>query len=164
MKVRGAIFSMLESRGIVWGAERVLDLFAGSGSLGFEALSRGALEAWFVERERPAADCIRRSAEAFGLPPERCRVLEQDVAVLIRRPPLFPFSLIFIDPPYGAGRLAPTVKNVVKNGWLAPDGFLLAEVEAQLPLQSESLSPGLSLEVNRTYGQTRILLWQQTNA
>ena len=164
MKVRGAIFSMLEARGVVWGAMRVLDLFAGSGSLGFEALSRGATEAWFVEKSSTAVSCLRRNAEQLELEQERCRILEQDVAVLTRRPPLFPYSLIFIDPPYGEGRLAPTIKNVMKNNWLEPSGFLLAEVEAHLPIRPEAMAPGLTLETNRTYGQTRILLWQQASA
>ncbi len=159
-KVRGAIFSMLESRGVVWGGVRVLDLFAGSGSLGFEALSRGAQEAWFVERANRPAACLRRNAETLGLDESRCRVLEQDVAFFLRAPAMTPFDLIFIDPPYGEGRLLPTIKAVLRGGWLAADGFLLAEVETHLSLAPERDVPGLVLETDRTYGQTRILLWQ----
>ena len=61
-RVRESLFSMLEARGVVWGAVRVLDVFAGSGSLGFEALSRGARFADFIEKDHRAAECLRKNA------------------------------------------------------------------------------------------------------
>ena len=159
-KVRGAVFSMLEARGVIWGAVRVLDLFAGSGSLGFEALSRGAIEACFVEKAARPAACLRSNATAFSLDESRCRIVEQDVTVFLRPKALNPYHLIFIDPPYGEGRLIPTLNTVLRGGWLAPEGFLLAEVETHLRLDPAKAAPGLTLETDRTYGQTRILLWQ----
>ena len=158
-KVRGAIFSMLEARGIVWENVRSLDLFAGSGSLGFETLSRGAQETWLVEKAANAAACLRRTANDFGLAEDRCKILEQDVAHFLRGVAFTPFDVIFIDPPYGTGRLLPTIKAVQRGGWLAPEGFLLAEVETSLRLDPQRDVPGLTIETDRTYGQTRILLW-----
>lgn len=159
-KVRAAIFSMLEARGVVWGGVRVLDLFAGSGSLGFEALSRGALEACFVEKAPKAAACLRENAEHLGLA-ERCRVMEKDVAAFVRGRLHQPYDIIFIDPPYGEARLLPTMKAVLRANFLAPDGFILAEVEQHhTPDPATADFPSLELDTSRTYGQTRILLWQ----
>lgn len=158
-KVRGAVFSMLESRGVVWGGTRVLDLFAGSGSLGFEALSRGAPEVWFVEKAPKAAACLRENAAHldFG---ERARVQEKDVATFVRTRLHQPFDVIFIDPPYGESRLLPTLKAVLRGNFLAPDGLVLAEVEEHLkPDPATADFPYLTLDTSRTYGQTRILLW-----
>lgn len=162
-KVRGALFSMLESRDVVWGGVRVLDLFAGSGSLGFEALSRGAQEVCFVEKEPRAVVALQRNAEAFGLEAPQCRVVSDDVARFVRGRAYAPFDVIFIDPPYGENRLAPTVKAVMKGGWLAPEGFLLAEVETRLRLEPETTDEELELILDRTYGQTRIVLWQHSS-
>lgn len=163
-KVRGAVFSMLESRDVVWGGTRVLDLFAGSGSLGFEALSRGALEACFVEKADPALATLRRSAETFELTTERCRIVGEDVARFLRTRPQAPFDVVFIDPPYGENRLAPTLKALIKGGWAVDGGFVLAEVEHRLRFEAATAEPSLSLLVDRVYGQTRILLWQQHHA
>ena len=158
-KVRGAIFSMLEARGVVWGGMRVLDLFAGSGSLGFEALSRGASEVWFVESAPAAAACLTRNARDFELEPERCRVAQQDAGRFLRPGAPLPFDLIFIDPPYGQKLLPPTLKAVLKGGWLAGKGFVLAEIETTLHFDPSAF-PALSTEADRTYGQTRIVAWQ----
>lgn len=163
-KVRGAIFSMLESRGVVWSGVRVLDLFAGSGSLGFESASRGALEVCFVENALKAAACLRVNTETLGLQ-NVCHVQEKDVATFMRSRLHQPFDVVFIDPPYGEGRLAPTMKSLLRGGFLAEDGFVMAEVETQLRLPPAAVDlPGLSLEISREYGQTRILLWQQQPA
>lgn len=159
-KVRGAIFSMLESRGVVWSGTRVLDLFAGSGSLGFEAASRGAHEVCFVENASKAAACLRDNIERFDLG-NICRLQEKDVATVVRGRS-DPYDVIFIDPPYGESRLLPTLKTLLRSGFLAEDGFVLAEVETRLKPDPEKVDfPGLLLDTARTYGQTRILLWQQ---
>lgn len=159
-KVRGAIFSMLESRGVVWSGVRVLDLFAGSGSLGFEAASRGAHEVCFVEKAPRAAACLRANIEHFSLG-DICRIQEKDVAAVVRGRSE-PYDIIFIDPPYGEAKLLPTLKTLLRTGFLAPEGFVLAEVETRLKPDPEKVDfPGLLLDTARTYGQTRILLWQQ---
>ncbi len=159
-KVRGAIFSMLASRGVIWDGLRVLDLFAGSGSLSFEALSRGAAEACLVEREPVAVNCLSDNIEKLGLT-DRCRVAEADVARFTRGRCYQPFDIIFVDPPYGQNRLAPTLKAIMRGGWLAAGGYLLAEAEDLLRFDAASVHAGLALETDRNYGQTRILLWHQ---
>ncbi len=158
-KVRGAIFSMLESRGVVWSEARVLDLFAGSGSLGFEALSRGAPEVCFVEKASLAVAALRKTAEDFQLASPECRIIHDDVLRALRSSSMGQYNVIFIDPPYGENRLPSTLKMVLKSKIVAPEGFVLAEVEHRLQID-ETPHQELSLLTNRTYGQTRILLWQ----
>jgi 16S rRNA (guanine966-N2)-methyltransferase len=157
--VRQALFSMLEARGVVWPATRALDLFAGSGSLGFEALSRGAAEAVFVESGMKAAALIGETARRFGIDPARWRVHKDEVrAVLGKRCP-DPFPIVFIDPPYGNDLLTPSVNALLRQGWLAAGGILNAEVEAQLPFDPETFHPELRCIADKAYGQTRVVLW-----
>ena len=147
-KVREAIFSMLSSRGVVWSGLRVLDLFAGSGSLSFEALSRGAQEVCLVEREPKVVQCLNQNVEALRF---------------LRGRAYQPYDVIFADPPYGENRLVPTLKAIMKGGWLAPDGYLLAEIEGLLRFDAAAAHEELELEIDRNYGQTRIILWHKTN-
>lgn len=156
-KVRSALFSMLESRGISWSECRVLDLFAGSGSLGFEAISRGAPLAVFVEQDAKAAACLRNNAESFGLDNDICRVVEKDVSRYLHKRQEAPFHLIFIDPPYAKNLLAPTIKALTKGGWLDEQGLIAAEIEKHCPLPATQGM--LEVETDRNYGQTRIVLW-----
>lgn len=160
-KVREAIFSMLASRGVVWGGVRVLDLFAGSGSLSFEAISRGAAEACLVEKDPHAVKCLHRNAKHLDIV-DNCRIAEADVSRFLRGPAYQPYEIIFVDPPYGENRLAPTIRAVLRGNWLAPGGFLAAEVETSLrDGELPSLSEEVELDTDRTYGQTRILLWHK---
>ena len=159
-KVREAIFSMLAARGVVWSGLRVLDLFAGSGSLSFEALSRGAQEACLVEREPKVVQCLNQNVETLDVA-DRCRVAANDVARFLRGRAYQPYDIIFADPPYGENRLA--LKAVMKGGWLAPGGYLLAEIEGLLRFDAASAHDELELETDRHYGQTRIILWHKTS-
>lgn len=158
-KVRQALFSMLESRGVYWPECKVLDLFAGSGALAFEALSRGAERAWFVEKNKDAYRLIAKNAETFGVAQSRYQVMGDEVKNVLTRKPPHQFDVIFIDPPYGFNFLTPTMHNVLKFRWLAEGGIIVAEVEAKLALPQEAEHPQLDLLVNRAYGQTRILVW-----
>jgi 16S rRNA (guanine966-N2)-methyltransferase len=158
-KVRAAIFSMLEARGINWPLCRVLDLFAGSGSLGFEALSRGAGEVTFVEAMPKAAALISENAEKLGVEAQRVRVLADEAGKVLNRPPANPFDLIFIDPPYRQNLLASTLKAIIRKGWLASEGVINAEIEAGVSYAPEKDFPELSVIVDRNYGQTRVVLW-----
>ncbi len=156
-RVRESLFSRLESRGVVWGECRVLDLFAGSGSLAFEALSRGAAEAVFVEKDPRAAACLAQNAAKLGAE-GRCRILAEDVLRVSARHPAAPFQVIFIDPPYAEALVAPTLKNILRRNWLAEHGFLIAEVEKSLRLAPEK-QPELELLNDELYGQSRVILW-----
>lgn len=158
-KVRQSIFSMLEARGVEWPGLRAADLFAGSGSLAMEALSRGAAFALFVEKAPKAAQLIRANLKDLGVAASRWRVEVSDVAQLLRKGTPLPYDLIFVDPPYGKALLAPALECARDRGWLAPGGFLLAEVEAALEPEDPE---GLERITDRTYGQTRIVLWHHS--
>nr|WP_298068323.1 16S rRNA (guanine(966)-N(2))-methyltransferase RsmD [uncultured Mailhella sp.] len=156
-KVRESLFSMLEARGVVWGAVRFLDVFAGSGSLGFEALSRGAVWADFIEMDHKAAECLRKNAAALDLT-GRCAVLEDDALRVAARRPSAPYHIICVDPPYGAGLFKPVLRNLMRQGWLEDEGFLIAEIEKGLTINPDA-QYDLRLEAERLYGNTRILVW-----
>lgn len=161
-KVRSALFSMLEARGLCWEGLRVLDLFAGSGSLGLEALSRGAAFATFLEKAPAAAGLIEENLRTFGLDRSLWRVLRQDVTAFLRRQEGAPWGLVFIDPPYGKGLLAPALDVLVRRNLLAPDGIVVAETEAGIGPEVAADLP-LHLFTDRLYGQTRILAWKPSD-
>ena len=124
-RLRGAVFNILGKT--VEGAE-VLDLFAGSGSLGLEALSRGAMRCVFVERSRPALGALRRNIEALGFT-DRSRVVAGDALKLRPERLGVPFDLVFIDPPHAlAGRLEEEsplgglLRNLLAGGVLKDTG------------------------------------------
>jgi len=158
-KVRGALFSMLEARGVAWNGLRVLDLFAGSGSVAFEALSRGAAEACFVEADRRVAACIAENARRFGLASDRARICQQTVEHFLKKRTQPPYDVIFADPPYRMRQLPPALRAIVRGDWLKEGGMLAAEVEQEL---EPPHNDGLELLLDRTYGQTRILIWTRT--
>lgn len=163
-KVRGAIFSMLQARGIAWDGLNVLDLFAGSGSLAIEALSRGAAYAAFVEKNKKAAACISGNLKDLDLGRARARVYATDLFKLLKQSPGREYGLVFIDPPYGKGLLAPALELALDKGWVADDAFVLAEVEAGLDIQPQAVHADLELLADKLYGQTRILIWTRTVA
>ena len=155
-KVRESLFSMLQARGVVWGAVRLLDVFAVTGSLGSEALSRGAVYADFIEKDRTAAQCLRKNAESLGLA-DRCTIHEEDALRVTARRPAEPYQVTCVDPPYGADLFKPTLKNLMRGGWMADDGFLIAEVEKGLTINPDA-QYDLRLEAERVYGKTRLLV------
>ena len=123
-RVRETLFNWLQ-RPIV--DARCLDLFAGSGALGFEALSRGAARAVLVEREPAALRAMRASAERFGDP--RPELVQADAFAYLKRRPE-PFDLVFLDPPFAAGWLAELCKLLEVGGWLAPRAYVYLESAA----------------------------------
>jgi 16S rRNA (guanine966-N2)-methyltransferase len=142
-RVREALFSMLGDVS----AASVLDLYAGSGALGIEALSRGAGSAVFVERDARAAAAIRRNLEAVGAEAE---VRRQD-ALRFLAAGAGPFDLVFVDPPYDcAGRLSGPLTERLP-GVLREDALIVTESDKRTPLEL-----GLTLARERTYGDTRI--------
>ncbi|SDF29980.1 16S rRNA (guanine(966)-N(2))-methyltransferase RsmD [Desulfovibrio legallii] len=154
-RTREALFSMLAARGLDWPTARVLDLFAGSGSLAFEAVSRGAPHALLVESAPQAVRCLTANTTALGLEGV-VRLLAEDVLRVLKRPPDAPYHLVFMDPPYRKRLADPALRLLTQRGWLAPGAFVTAEVEKEA-----RLSPPLELrlEVDRLLGQTRILIW-----
>jgi 16S rRNA (guanine966-N2)-methyltransferase len=143
-RVREALFSIL---GDVEGAS-VLDLFAGSGALGIEALSRGADKAVFVDRDRQACVAIRRNLDAIGA---EAQVVQGDVLAFLRQRTSERYDLVFVDPPYdSAGRLAAPLAERLP-ALLTEDARIVTESDKRSPL-----ALGLPLSTERVYGDTRI--------
>ena len=144
-KTRESLFSMLTSRGVVWEGARVLDLFAGSGSLAFEAVSRGA----------EAARCLADNIRQLGV--EDCvRLIRDDVRKTLNNTPMGCFDLVFLDPPYRKNLLNATLQGLLKRNWLAPGALICAEIEKDAVVAAPD---SLELLVERHFGQTRILIW-----
>jgi 16S rRNA (guanine966-N2)-methyltransferase len=122
-RVRETVFNWLQAS--IVGA-RVLDLYAGTGALGFESLSRGAAEAWFVEQDRALVEALHAQAETFEAKP---RIVRQDAAALLRGPAPQRFDIVFLDPPY-ALPVEPLLDLL--PAWLGDSGVVY--VERPLPV------------------------------
>jgi 16S rRNA (guanine966-N2)-methyltransferase len=163
-RLRQALFDMLwhapwAGRARVEGA-RVLDAFAGSGALGLEALSRGAAAAAFLETDRAALAAIRANVAACR-EQRRARVLAADVLAPPRADA--PCGLVFLDPPYGKGLLAPALAALERAGWFAPGAIVVAETSAEAP---EEPPPGFAPLAERRHGAglLRVLAVQPPSA
>src|SRR5215831_3638520 len=108
---------------------RVLDLFAGTGALGIEAISRGAAFALFVDNGAEARALLRNNVEALGLGGVT-KVFRRDAANLGPAHPLEPFSLVFLDPPYGKGLAEKSLNSARDGGWLKPEALMVVEEAA----------------------------------
>jgi len=126
---RETLFNWLQGR--VRGA-RALDLFAGTGALGLEALSRGAAEAVFVERSRRVARALETSLRTLG-DGGRGRVIGGDARRFLAGEPR-PFDLVFLDPPFDSALLAEVLPRLTAGGWLAGDALLYVEVDRRAGL------------------------------
>jgi 16S rRNA (guanine966-N2)-methyltransferase len=142
-RVRETLFSMLASRLGSFEDLRVADLFAGSGALGLEALSRGAATAIFVENDPAAAAAIRRNAAKLSV----------DVQILsgsaLALPTSEPCDLIFADPPYAPGSGSGVVESVLKSEWLAPGGWMTVETGRDDEVAPSELEIGAVRDVGR---------------
>ncbi|RAI36494.1 16S rRNA (guanine(966)-N(2))-methyltransferase RsmD [Rhodoplanes roseus] len=112
---------------------RVLDLFAGTGALGLEAVSRGAAFTLFVDDGAEARALLRQNVESFGLGGVT-KIYRRDAQKLGPAHPMPPFSLAFLDPPYGKGLAAPALTAARVGGWLSPDALVVVEEAADAPL------------------------------
>jgi 16S rRNA (guanine966-N2)-methyltransferase len=153
-RVRESIFNILTHRNSAGAIEgkRVLDLFAGSGALGLEALSRGARLCQFVENDAEARAVIRRNAEALGVT-GLCKIWRRDATQLGRCAPQAPFGLVFIDPPYGKNLGSAALASLVGGQWLAADATIVVEESTRAEL---ALPPQLQLVDSREYGDTKV--------
>jgi 16S rRNA (guanine966-N2)-methyltransferase len=155
--LRESIFDILAHRfpDSIAGA-RVVDLFAGSGALAIEALSRGARFALFVDNAAEARALLRANVEGLGLGGVT-RIWRADATKLGRAPSGEPFTLAFLDPPYDKGLAGPALAALTAGGWLA-DGALCVVEEAA---KAETAPPeGLSLVDERAYGDARIMIFE----
>jgi len=139
-----------------WQGVRALDLFAGSGALGLEALSRGAAFSLFVETDAAARGAIRDNIEVlsvFG----QTRIHRRSATSLGKIPASAggPFELAFLDPPYGQDLVAPTLRELMAGGWLKPGAVLVVE---QAKVDTVDVPEGFSILDSRDYGDTKILI------
>ncbi len=162
-KVRESLFSMLESQGLGWSGTRVADIFAGSGSLGLEALSRGARSAVFVEKAARAAHLIRSNLETLGVDRSRWSMVKGDAARWLSGGNTGSFGLVFVDPPYGKDLFLPALQLLLDQDILARDGLLCVEVEAGLSFENPP-HPELIPVRDKLYGQTRICIWRRNQS
>jgi len=132
---------------------RVLDLFAGTGALGLEALSRGAAFATFVDHGAKALALLRRNIGLLGAD-EDAKVISRDATRLGRNHGA-PASLVFLDPPYGGGLGEAAIASALAGGWVAPGAVVVWE-EAVNPVSP----PGLTLLDRRRYGETVISIFE----
>ncbi len=152
-RVREAVFNVLAGGRLAPGdpvaGARVLDAFAGSGALGLEALSRGAIGAVFMENRAAARRLCRANIEALGLR-DQAELLACDALV----PPLgrHPCDLIFLDPPYGQGLAGKAIMALDRGGWITDEALLVVELDAK-----EAWDPpaGFAPLDDRRYGKTR---------
>jgi 16S rRNA (guanine966-N2)-methyltransferase len=155
-RVRESVFNILE-HGIPdfsLAGVRVLDLFAGTGALGLEALSRGAAFCLFVEEDAAARGLIRRNVEALGLG-GITKVFRRDATDLGPAGNRGGFGLAFLDPPYERGLAERALASAAKGGWLAP-GAVVAIEESKGAIVA--LPPGFSALDRRTWGDTQVVL------
>jgi len=131
----------------------VLDLFAGTGALGIEALSRGAAFALFIDDGAEARALIRQNVDALGLGMVT-RVFRRDATKLGMAHPVEPFGLVFLDPPYRQGRAEPALDALRDGGWLGPDALVVVEEGADANL---ALPPGFAELERRTYDDTVVV-------
>jgi 16S rRNA (guanine966-N2)-methyltransferase len=133
---------------------RVIDLFAGSGALGLEALSRGARFALFVDDGSAARALIRGNVEALGLG-GTTRIFRRDARKLGAAPTGEPFSLAFLDPPYGKSLAEPALVALQEGAWLAKNALVIVEEAAQAKL---TWPPSYVPLEQRLYGDTQLCL------
>jgi 16S rRNA (guanine966-N2)-methyltransferase len=160
--VREAIFNILAHGGAAAQIEgaRVLDLFAGTGALGLEALSRGARFCLFVDERAEARGLIRRNADALGVIGQ-CKIWRRDATRLGPCAPQPPYDLAFIDPPYGKGLAEKALKSLVEGGWLGPKATAVVEESARSDI---GFPPGITLADERVYGDTKVLFLRYSGA
>lgn len=155
-RARQAVFNILEHA--AWAPEmrgkRVMDLFAGSGALGFEAISRGAAFCLFVETDEAARGAIRENIDALGLF-GATRIHRRDATDLGLRPASAgePFDMAFMDPPYRHGLAERALAGLIEGGWLKPGALVVVERGSD----EADLSPaGYTVLDTRDYGAARV--------
>ena len=156
-RVREAVFNILAHGALglpgldAPGGARVLDAFAGTGALGLEALSRGALHATFMEKGRIALSSL---SENIGKCKARERSKIYQKNVLTPPPASAPVDLAFLDPPYREGLMAPALIALGKAGWFGPDTVIVAEQESSG--SEDSALDGFTCIDSRRYGAARV--------
>jgi 16S rRNA (guanine966-N2)-methyltransferase len=162
-RAREALFNILShgplaATGLPFAEAAVLDAFAGTGAFGLEALSCGAAEAVFIERDRDVLAILRRNVETLG-ETAHSRIVPGDAT----RPPraAIACALAFLDPPYGSGLAGPSLAALVAMGWLAPEAIAVIETGSR---EAAAMPPGFVLLDERVYGPARLVFLQREDA
>jgi len=150
-RVRETLFNWLAPR--IEGS-RCLDLFAGTGVLGLEALSRGAADAILVERNRQASDALRKSIEKFGA--SSARLVAGDALDFLRNADPLPMDIVFLDPPFAETSAATVIDLLGSRGWLGTHASIYFEQDAAKPLPE--LPAGFTVRREKKAGNVRYLL------
>jgi len=153
-RLRESAFGILEHRGAIEGA-RVLDLFAGIGALGIEALSRGAASLVAVEQDRSVAQILQANVEHVGFAGNARIVVDAVQHALARLPAEQGFDLVLIDPPYRAGLVAPVLELLAARDLVATGGFVLVE---RARVESLAWPDAFELELERPCGDSTLTL------
>jgi 16S rRNA (guanine966-N2)-methyltransferase len=148
-RTREALFSMLASRLGSFEGLAVADLFAGSGALGIEALSRGAATCLFVEQDRPAIDALKANLAKLG-----AKADVRATSVLALGPAPAPLDLVMMDPPYGTGAGLVALDKLTRLGWIGPATWVSLETAKA----EEVAPPGFTVDASRVHGKARVTL------
>jgi 16S rRNA (guanine966-N2)-methyltransferase len=153
-RLRESLFNILaHGHGDPVTGARVLDLFAGTGALGLEAMSRGARFALFIDDGAEARALLRQNVEALGLGGVT-RIFRRDATKLGAAHPVEPFSLAFLDPPYRRGLAERALDSLAAGGWLTPDALVVVEEAADAGFQTPD---GFTATDRRRYDDTEFL-------
>ena len=148
-RAREGLFSMLASRIGSFDGLAVADLFAGTGALGLEALSRGARHCLFVEHDRNAVQTLKSNVDRFSAS-DRADLRQQGVEHTA--PPAPPRDLVFLDPPYGKGLAARALARLTDPAWIAPGGWVSVETGGE----GLDIPAAFTLETERRFGKAHI--------
>ena len=151
-RVKESIFNLIQS--YVIGAE-CLDLFGGSGALSFEALSRGAESSVCVDIDARSIDVIRKNAQKLNFP--NLTIVKDDATEFVKKTDK-KFSLIFLDPPYNKGFIAPIINGICENNLLTDDGIIMLESDFS---DEHSHFPGLEIIKQKKYGRSYVTIYQK---
>jgi 16S rRNA (guanine966-N2)-methyltransferase len=159
-RLRETLFDILVHRyGDRLAGGRVLDLFAGTGALGLEAVSRGAAFALFVEESVAARGLIRRNIEALGLT-GRTRIFRRDATRLGAAGTVAPFDVVFVDPPYGRGLGERALAAAQAGGWLKPEAICILEESTRATI---GRIEGFDEIERRTIGDSQVVIFRATS-
>jgi 16S rRNA (guanine966-N2)-methyltransferase len=150
-RTRETLFSMLTSRLGSFEGLAVLDLFAGSGALGLEALSRGAASCLFVEQDGEALKALRTNVEHLA---ERGRATVQASSVMALGPARGNYDLILLDPPYGTGAGQVALDRLLRLGWVGPQSWASLETDGDEAIELT----GFAIEAERGVGKAKLTL------
>jgi 16S rRNA (guanine966-N2)-methyltransferase len=134
-------------------AARVLDVFAGTGAYGLEALSRGAVTATFFENNRAAVGALEKNIAACGVT-ERTRIMAKDA---LRPPPGHPHELVLLDPPYGQEAVPRALAALMEAGWVAAGALVVAEFGP-----GDAVPENIQFLAERVHGKARLMFWKTT--